>query len=526
MASTRRNVIQLLGLLGGPIFGLVVYLILPREYTGLENEVVIFSHSGRATLAVMAWMATWWLTEAINISATALLPIAVFPIFGILTIAEATAPYGSDLIFLFLGGFVLALSMQRWGLDRRIALFTLRIVGSKPPAIIGGFMLVTATLSMWVSNTATAAMMMPIAISVIALVNSRNGVNGQQRSGSESDRNFAVSLMLGIAYAASIGGIATIIGSPPNGILVGFVERTYGVEISFVQWMLIGGPFTLVLLPLAWVLITWVLYPIEIKELAGGRSLFQREFDKLGKMKRGEWITMIVFFCTALLWIMRPLLAKITLGSGDESWQPLAGLSDSGIAILAAIALFAIPAEISGQQSTSGKPSWFGTWTFTIDWPTAVKLPWGILILFGGGLSLATAVQSNHVAEFLGAQTTALQGFPPIVLVFAVSTGVIFLTELTSNTATAATLLPILAGLSIGLGLGSEMLIIPATIAASCAFMLPVATPPNAIVFGTGYVTIPEMAKAGFWLNIIGVVVLTLLAYAVVVPLLGNLLQP
>jgi sodium-dependent dicarboxylate transporter 2/3/5 len=503
MTPFRRQTIQRIGLAGGPVLALLVYLILPTQYTGISGEPVAFAAAGRATLAVMAWMATWWLTETIDIAATALLPIAVFPLVGILPIGRATAPYGSDLIFLFMGGFILALSMQRWGLDRRIALFTLRIVGSKPASVIGGFMLVTAGLSMWVSNTATAAMMLPIALSVVSLT----GGPAENTDSTPRDPNFALSLMLGIAYAASIGGIATIIGSPPNGIVVQFVELQYGREISFAEWMLIGGPVALVFLPLAWVLITWVLYPIRITSLEGGQELFESEFRKLGPLKRGESVTMMVFFCTALLWITRPLLAKLTLGPGD-GWHPFAGLSDAGIAILAAMALFVIP----------GAPR-----TFTMNWQTAAKLPWGILILFGGGLSLAAAVQANGVAEFLGAQATFLRGMPAIVLVLAVTTGVIFLTELTSNTATTATMVPILAGLAPGLGLGPEMLIIPATIAASCAFMMPVATPPNAIVFGSGLITIPQMARAGFWLNIIGVAIVTLTLYAIVLPLLGTL---
>jgi len=437
-----------------------------------------------------------------------------------------------------MGGFILALSMQRWGLDKRIALFTLRIVGSRPASIIGGFMVVTAGLSMWVSNTATTAMMLPIALSVIDLVLKNKDAGSLATSGLPDQgvpgRNFALSLMLAIAYAASIGGIATIIGSPPNGILVQFMALEYGREISFAQWFLIGGPVTLVFLPIAWALITWVLYPIRIKAIEGGQALFEAEFARLGPMHRGEWITMIVFLCTALLWITRPLLAKISIGAGDALWQPFAGLSDAGIAILAALALFVIPVrarhaavgpdgpenvEATARLPNSQVPANLAM-TFAMNWQTAVKLPWGILILFGGGLSLAAAVQANEVAEFLGAQVSALQGFPTIILVLAVTTGVIFLTELTSNTATTATLVPILAGIASGLAVPPELLIVPATIAASCAFMMPVATPPNAIVFGSGYLTIPQMAKAGFWLNIIGVVLVTTLLYTIVLPML------
>jgi quinohemoprotein ethanol dehydrogenase len=503
------------GLLGGPLLAIAVYLLLPEAYSALDGRAVALPDGGRATLAVMAWMAAWWLTEAIDVSATALLPIAVFPLLGILPISAATAPYASDLIFLFLGGFVLALSMQRWGLDRRIALLTLRVVGSKPSNIIGGFMVVTAGLSMWVSNTATAAMMLPIALSVIALVLQQEAGHSLAESGMPPDgvpgRNFALSLLLAIAYAASIGGIATIIGSPPNGIVVQFLAQEYQRDISFADWLLIGGPVTLVFLPIAWLLITWVLYPIRIREVAGGQALFAQEAATLGPMRSGEWVTLLVFLCTALLWITRPLLSSLSIG--DTGWRPLAGLSDAGIAILAAMALFVIPVR-NGREA--GAPR-----TFTMTWQAAVELPWGILILFGGGLSLAAAVQANQVAEFLGAQASVLAGFPTIVLVLAVTTGVIFLTELTSNTATTATLVPVLAGMASGLAVTPEMLVIPAAIAASCAFMMPVATPPNAIVFGAGYITVPQMAWAGLWLNLIGVAVITGLLYAVVLPLLA-----
>lgn len=520
-ASSTRSRIRWLGLAGGPILAAIAYWLLPEQFTDAGGEVVPFTPAGRTTLAAMVWMATWWLTEAIDISATALLPLAIFPVLGILPIKDAAAPYGSDIIFLFMGGFVLALSMQRWGLDRRIALTTLRFVGTTPANVIGGFMLVTATLSMWVSNTATAAMMLPIALSVIDLVfqqqhgetlSERGALVGQPDKG----RNFALSLMLGIAYAASIGGMATIIGSPPNGILVEFLKRELDQEISFAQWMLIGGPLVLVFLPLAWAMITWVLYPIEIKRIEGGRALIDRELAQLGPMKRGEIVTMTIFFCTAALWIFRPIISGGLGAEEDPETGVLAytippllpGLSDAGIAILAAMALFVIPIEPKSM-------------TFTMNWATARKLPWGILILFGGGLSLAAAVQANGVAEFFGGQATALGGMPTIVLVLAVTTGMIFLTELTSNTATTATLVPILAGLAPGLGVHPDYLIFPATIAASCAFMMPVATPPNAIVFGSGYLTIPQMCKAGLWLNLIGIALITVVMYAIIIPLLG-----
>ncbi|MHC5024709.1 MAG: SLC13 family permease [Planctomycetota bacterium] len=520
-ASPRRTV-QWIGLLAGPVAAVVCYALthdieISRVVDG-ESVTEPFGPAGRATLGVMAWMAVWWLTEAIDIAATALLPIAIFPLLGIASIKAATAPYASDIIFLFMGGFLLALSMQRWGLDRRIALITLRLVGTRPMGMIGGFMLVTATLSAFVSNTATAAMMLPIALSVVELI----------RRGSKDDDdsiagggNFGVCLMLAIAYAASIGGIATIIGTPPNGILVQFLKEQIAAphqrDISFVRWLTVGAPLAAVFLPIVWLVLTRVVYPVPRGRIRGGRELIESQYRALGPAGRGEWMTFLVFTCTALLWIVRPVLSNgwstgIDPATGDTLYAipPLIPrLSDPGIAMLGGLVLFVIPVEPRRG-------------TFVMNWSTARTLPWGILILFGGGLSLAAAVRSNGVAELIGTWTSGLSGAPTIVLVLAVATLVIFLTELTSNTATTATLVPILAGVAMGLGIEPMALIVPATLAASCAFMMPVATPPNAIVFGSGYITIPQMCKAGLWLNILGIVIVTALTYAVALPLLAG----
>jgi len=496
--SARRQLfdhrrVQWFGLVAGPALALVLYGFLPDQYTNTSGEVIAFSAAGRATFAMMVWMGVWWLTEAVDVSVTALLPIGMFPILGIADIGAATAPYARDLIFLFMGGFLLALSMQRWGLDKRIALITLRIVGSRPNNMIAGFMIATGVLSAFVSNTATTAMMLPIGMSVIALVNqSESGAGG---------RRFATCLMLGIAYAASIGGISTIIGTPPNAILAGFLAKDiapeYRTDISFAQWMKVGVPLVVVFLPLTWLLLTRLIYPPRIKSIPGGREFIHNELRKHGPLKIGEWITFIIFCITAFCWIFRTTLLA----------QPLPGLSDAGIAIIASLLLFVIPVNLR-------------TRTFTLDWTTAVKLPWGILILFGGGLSLASAVDQNGVAQFIGAQSGALGGLPTIVLVVCVITVVVFLTELTSNTATTTSLLPVLAGVAIGLDIHPYLLCIPAAVGASCAFMLPVATPPNAIVFGSGSVTIGQMCKAGLWLNVLGIILITGLTYAIIIPLL------
>jgi sodium-dependent dicarboxylate transporter 2/3/5 len=502
-----RTAIQWIGLLAAPALAALTYTLLPDAYHDGQGQAVPFTQAGRATAAIGVWMAVWWMTEAIPVYATALLPLAVLPAAGAMSIKAAAAPYGHELIFLFMGGFIIALSMQRWGLHQRFAFFALRLVGSQPHRMVGGFMVISAGLSMWVSNTATTIMLLPVALSVIDLVTRQSG--GREPTGpsgpSGSDgRNFALCLMLGIAYAASIGGIGTLIGTPPNLFLASYIESQLGLEISFVRWMVIGMPLVVVFLPLAWLMLTRVLYPIRISSTEGGAEFGREAYAKLGPMKRGERVTLCIFALTAMLWIFRPILTGLEIGGA----RPLAGLTDPGIAILAALALFVIPLDPRRR-------------VFVMDWETAVKLPWGLLILFGGGLSLAAAIKANGVGELLGNQVGALAGLPPVLLVLGVIALVIFLTELTSNTATTATLVPLLASLAPGLGLHAFALIVPAAIAASCAFMLPVATPPNAVVFGSGQVTIPQMTRAGLWLNLIGIALITALTYQVALPLLG-----
>lgn len=510
LASLQRTV-RWIGLFTGPILAAAVFFITP------ESGEAELQSAGRATLAMMVWMAVWWLTETVDISATSLLPIALFPLLGIASIKESTAPYASPVIYLFLGGFLIAASMQRWGLDKRIALSILRVVGKSPTRMIGGFMLATAALSAFVSNTATTAMMLPIALSVIGLFELRNPIGqpndptdptdivaeaNEDYARTSQSANFAVCLMLGIAYAASIGGIATIIGTPPNGILVEFLRENLGIDISFAQWLRIGIPITVVFLPIAWILLTRILFPVHKMNFSTASDFLDREYKKLGPTKPGEWTTLIVFLCAALLWIFRPNLAAISFGPEENPYQPFAGLSDGNIAILASITLFVIPVDIKKR-------------TMTMNWETARRIPWGILVLFGGGLSLAAAVKANGVAQFFGMQAQIIEGAPAIIVLFCVVTVVVFLTELTSNTATTAALLPILAAIAPGLDISPTMLCVAAAVSASCAFMMPVATPPNAIVFGSGRVSIPQMAKAGLWLNIVTMLFITSFAYFV-----------
>jgi solute carrier family 13 (sodium-dependent dicarboxylate transporter), member 2/3/5 len=502
--------VKRIGLFGGPMLGLVCYYLLPTYYSTGPGEWVEFTQAGRATLGMMVWMAGWWLTEAVDIEVTALLPIVAFPLLSIAPLRKVLPPYASDVIFLFMGGFIIGLAIERWGLDRRIAFFVLRLVGARPGAIIGGFMAVTAFLSMWVSNTACAAMMTPIALSVVELVlRTRTGAGLKESGGIPQDRvaerNFATGLLLCIAYAASIGGVATIIGSPPNGIAVRYIEQTFGKQMSFVDWLLVGGPFTLVFLPIAWLLVTRVLFRTDIGEIAGGRQHFREEYAKLGRLSAGEKIVLAVFSVTALLWIFSPFLKGVTVAGV----KPLTGLSDAGIAMLAAMALFLIPTD----RATGAR---------AMDWSTAVKLPWGVLMLFGGGLTLAAAIETNGVSEFIGNSSRGLAGLPPLALLLAVTAMTVFLSELTSNTAQVSTMVPVLAAMAPVLGMNPYVLILACTLGASSAYMMPVGTPPNAIVFGTGLVRLPQMMKAGFWLNLAGILVITALVSVVIAPLLGN----
>ncbi|CCG94980.1 sodium-dependent dicarboxylate transporter 2/3/5 [Marinobacter nauticus] len=432
-----------------------------------------------AALGLMLLMATWWSTEAIPIPATALLPIVLVPALGLGTIGQATAPYANPIIFLFLGGFTLGLAMQRWNLHRRIALLTLKAMGDQPKRQIAGFMLATAFLSMWVSNTATAIMMLPIGLSVVAMMDNSNP---------EGVRKYATALLLAIAYSASIGGIATLIGTPPNALLAAYLSENQGISVGFAQWMVLGVPVTLVMLVLTW----WWLTRRDfgIGQASDSGQMIRDELAKLGVMSRGERLVAVVFVITATAWIFRPLLSASLM-----PW-----LSDTGIAIAAAIAMFLIPVDT--RQGT-----------FVLDWDSANKLPWGVLLLFGGGLAMAGVISSSGLAEWIAGSLGVAGVLPTIVMMVIVASVIIFLTEVTSNTATAAAFLPLLGALAMAQDVSPLLLTVPAAIAASCAFMMPVATPPNAIVFSSGHMQISDMIKAGFALNLMGIVVVTLITY-------------
>lgn len=468
-----------MGLLGGAgLFLLLAFLPPPQ---GLSPE-------GWRTAATASLMAVWWMTEAIPIPATALVPLVFFPALGILDMSSAAAPYANDLIFLFMGGFFIAFAMERWGLHRRIALRIMTAVGTRPRQLVLGFMLATAFLSMWISNTATAAMMFPIGIAVAEMFRPQD---------TQGKYEFGIVLMLGIAYGASIGGVATLIGTPPNAVLAGAASEMLDIQIGFVEWMVVGLPVAAVLIPVAWLMLTRVLYPPG--EVAGDAAdLLERERDGLGPASRGEWTVGCVFAATAISWLVR---APKTIGGftipGIQSFAPQ--VTDATIAIGGALILFLLPVDRKKG-------------VFALDWETARKIPWGVLVLFGGGLSLARAMDESGLAAWIGGGVGALGSIHPVVIFAVVAALFIFLTEVTSNTATSTMAMPIMAGVAAGLGMAPLTLMAVAALSASMAFMLPVATPPNAIVFGSEYLTIPEMARAGFWMNLISIIAITVAA--------------
>ncbi|PVY96187.1 SLC13 family permease [Actinomycetospora cinnamomea] len=490
--TVRRHRI---GLVVGLAAAVLVYLLLPGS---LASEA-------RLTAAVAVLMGIWWMTEAIPIPATALLPLVLFPVLAEPSVSDVGASYGDDIIFLFMGGFLLALAMQRWNLHRRIALVTIRAMGTNPTMLIAGFMVATGFLSMWVSNTATSVMMLPIGVSVLLLVldpATTAAAGGDDTVSDDEDARrtvvrstFGTALMLGIAYAASIGSLATIIGTPPNTLLVGYLE-TQGIQIGFGQWMLVGLPLAVVFLVIAWFVLTRVLFKPEIDRIPGGRELIDGELRKLGPPSSGEKRVLAAFVLAALSWVTIPLI-----------WEDPA-ISDAGIAMTVGVLLFLAPAGAARGVRL-------------LDWDSALKLPWGVLLLFGGGLALSEQFDSSGLSQWIGEQAAALGFVPTVLFVLLLVAGVLLLTELTSNTATAATFLPLVGGVAMGVGTPVLLLTAPVALAATCAFMLPVATPPNAIAYGSGYVTIGQMIRGGIWLNLVAIVLITLTAMTLLVWVFG-----
>ena len=497
------------GLAIGVVLALAVYFLMPSD----------LDHALRGTAAIAVLMAAWWMSEAIPISVTALLPLVLFPMLNIAEIGDFSGQYTAPTIFLFMGGFLLALAMQRWNLHRRVALWVLVAMGSSPKLLVLGFMIATGFLSMWVSNTATAVMMLPIGVSVLSLIvgmlrEEKNGAAFAEEAGADAadvdsllddadaigddgdgegststvstdeapKSNFGIALMLGIAYAASIGSLGTIIGTPPNAMLAAYMAEQ-GVNIGFGQWMLVGVPVSLILMAAAWFLLTNVLYKPEIDHIPGGRSLMKDELAKLGPMSKGEIRVLLVFIAAALSWVFVPVIWPDTI------------VADAVIAMAVGVALFLIPGGPDGAK--------------LMTWKTALELPWGVLLLFGGGLALSNQFTANGLSDWIGEQMAGLGFLPIILLVVIVAAVVLVLTEFTSNTATAATFLPLVGAMAIGLGVDQMLLAVPVALAATSAFMMPVATPPNAIAYGSGYVTMGNMVRTGIWLNIIALIVIS-----------------
>ena len=472
-----------LGLVLGPL--LFAFVQFGPSAEGLSAEAT-------AALAVALWVGTWWVTEAVPIAVSALLPIVLFPLTGALDLGTTTAAYGHKYVFLYLGGFLLAIAIEKVNLHRRIALFIIASIGTRMRMIVLGFMVATAFLSMWISNTATSVMMLPIGLAIIA----------QYRDHPDTPENehtqFGKMLMLAIAYSASIGGIGTLIGTPPNLVLAGIVKELYGVEIGFLEWMLLALPLSILLLALCWVYLTRFAVKLKADEFTGGVEEIKRQREALGPIHRDEKKVGIVFLLTAVAWISRSFLLSPILPAID----------DTIIALSAGIALFVI-------RGSNGKGA-------ILSWDDSKRIPWGILILFGGGLAIAQGFKDTGLAQWFAEQLITLEFLPLIVMTLVLVAAINFLTEITSNLATTAMILPVLAPLAAAMGVHPYIFMIGATLAASCAFMLPVATPPNAVVFGSGYVSMKDMIRAGLGLNLISILLITVWVFYLL-PIFWNL---
>jgi len=471
--------IKKIGFFLGPLL-----FVLTRYFTNFEG----LSNEGNAVLASTLWIAVWWITEAIPIAATSLMPIILFPLSDGLSLSETTSSFGHRFVFLYLGGFILALSIEKWNLHKRIALNIIKIIGTNIKKIILGFMVATAFLSMWISNTATSVMMLPIGIAII------KQMKDLKNTPENENLIFGKSLMLSIAFSASIGGVATLIGTPPNLVFAGIIQEIYNIEISFLEWFMFGLPISIILLSIAWVYLTNVAFKFKQDKFDEGKKEINRQLEDIGSMSYEEKIVLTVFILTGLAWITRTFFLN----------KFLPNLDDSIIALISGISLFIFQAN-----SKSGKKEKI------MNWEDAVKLPWGILLLFGGGLAIAQGFQSSGLATWIAQNMVQLEGFSVFLILLIVIAAVNFLTEITSNLATTAMLLPILAPTAVILGVHPYILMVGATIAASCAFMLPVATPPNAVVFGSGYLKMSDMVRVGVLMNFISIIVILLMVYFV-----------
>ena len=459
-----------MGLFLGPVLFVLVMLFFNPE--GLNPEA-------KSILASTIWIAIWWIAECVPISVTALLPIILFPLTGGLDIKSTTASYGHNLVFLFVGGFIIALAIEKWNLHKRVALNIIKFTGTKKSRIILGFMIATAILSMFISNTATTIMILPVGMAIISKVS--------ENKKTDENLNFGKSLMIAIAYSASIGGMATLIGTPPNMIFAGVLKESYGIEISMLEWSIFGLPVSLFLLTICWIYLTKIAFSFEDKNQISGKQEINNQLKKLGKFSNEEFKVAVIFGMTALGWIFRKQFVKI-----------IPFLDDTIIAITFAIVLFIIPDK-------KNKP--------LLNWEDAVKLPWGILLLFGGGMAIASAFGKSGLALWIANLLSTMDGVSLFLLILIIVASINLLTELTSNMATTAMLLPVLVTMALAINVHPYFLLVSATLAASCAFMLPVATPPNAIVFGSGLLKIEDMFKKGVWMNLFSIIIITLIIY-------------
>ncbi len=476
IASSAKNI----GFWAGPAMFLIIYFFLhPGD---MPPQAV-------AVLAITTWIAIWWITEPIPLPATSLLPIILFPVMGILKLGVTTASYADPIVFLYIGGFLIAIAIEKTGLHKRIALYIIRSMGTSLKMIVLGFMISTAFISMWISNTATAIMMLPIGMAIITATTSGDG---------KDKDHFRKALMLAIAYAASIGGLATIIGTPPNLVFAGIMRDMYQTDVSFLQWFSIGFPITCILLFISWWYLVRIGFPLGNTRLAGGREELDQRLSLTGSMSKGEKIVSAVFLTVAVSWIIRSFVLQ----------KLIPGIDDTIIAMIGGVVLFLLP---SGNKD--GKR--------LLHWEDANKLPWGIVLLFGGGLALAEAFESSGLAQWIGQNMSGLAGLGVFAIILIVVAIVNFLTEFTSNLATVTMILPVLAPVAVSAGVHPHMLMVAATLAASCGFMMPAGTPPNAIAFGSGYLSIWDMVKTGFWLNIASIIVITCIVYFLVIPLWG-----
>ncbi len=479
--------------------GPILFLILI-----LSPQIPYISPMAQKSLAVAVWMLAWWISEVVEISVTALLPLILFPLLGILDIKDAAHAYGNPVIFLFMGGFMLALALEKHKLHIRIALNIVKLTGTNANGIIWGFMLATAFLSMWISNTATTVMMLPIATSVIALLSVTTNKN------TKNFENFAVAMMLGIGYAATIGGVATLIGTPPNTVMASILAEKYKYRINFGQWMAFGFPFMMILLYACFLILTKVVYPNRLKNFTGSKEIIDTELAKLGKVTTAEIRTLIIFSCTAFLWIFQDLLKYFLQISFDFKLN----IEDTMIAVMASVLLFLVS---DGKKKQTD---------FLLVWKDTEKLPWGILLLFGGGLCLADALDKTGLIQLIGDTMAQNKGLSLLVLLIILGFLSVFISEIMSNVALVSVFVPVVLGLAVKLGENPLLLSITVTLGASCAFMLPMGSPPNAIIFSSGYLKVSQMVKAGFILNLISIFLIIIFAYFILPLIFGTTFKP